>query len=60
MQVVMVAPRTLWQDAGRERVLNVGDVVDLPDGVAEALLAQGVARRYPPKARRAPETKAAA
>jgi len=33
----------VWQNAGRERPLSLGEVVDLPDLVAEELVATGAA-----------------
>jgi hypothetical protein len=32
-----------WQNAGRERQLGVGDIVDLPPAIADALIATGAA-----------------
>lgn len=34
-----------WQDAGQQRPLSVGQVYDLPEGVAVALIATGAAAR---------------
>lgn len=45
MHIVMRAMRVL-QDAGRERPLNVGEVYDLPDIIALAFIATGVAERH--------------
>jgi hypothetical protein len=42
--VVMTRQRT-WQHVGREKALSVGEVYDLPDGVALALVASGAADR---------------
>lgn len=44
--VRMRAART-WQDVGIERRLEVGQVCDLPDNVASALIATGVAVAMP-------------
>lgn len=46
----MLAPRVI-QDCGREKPLAMGEDYDLPDVVASALVATGVAQRV----RRAPE-----
>lgn len=42
MKVTMTIPRT-WQNAGREEQLQVGAQYDLPEAVAAALIATGVA-----------------
>lgn len=42
MRVIMRAVRVM-QEAGRERVLHVGRVYDLPQAVAESFLSSGVA-----------------
>lgn len=43
MRVEILYPRT-WQDAGRNVPLNVGEVCDLPDVVAQSLIATGAAK----------------
>lgn len=50
MLIRMRAPRVL-QDAGQETPLNVDQVYDLPDVIAGALIATGVAMREPHDAR---------
>jgi len=42
MRVVMERLR-IWQDAGMERPLEVGQAYDLPDVVAESLIVTGAA-----------------
>lgn len=55
----------VWQDAGRERRLDPGDCYDLPDVVAQALIATRAADAETPPDRpvedlsRSPETKPA-
>ena len=44
MRVIMRLAR-VWQDGGRERPLDVGQTYDLPDVVANALIATGAAVR---------------
>lgn len=45
MQITMQIERRV-QDAGRERVLSPGAIVDLPEALASVLIATGAAAAY--------------